>query len=90
MISKTVFLKKSFRTQNAKNPQCLSGVAETVLRNTEPRKGTETVPAHAWWVRLEWIEKHRTPKGDGNTYVILYFVSCISIEKHRTPKGDGN
>ena len=42
-----------------------------LLRNTEPRKGTETGQAHIQSSFNNTIEKHRTPEGDGNFAVIF-------------------
>ena len=36
-----------------------------------------------------YIEKHRTPEGDGNDFLFGDYVPP-HIEKHRTPEGDGN
>ena len=58
------------------------------LRNTEPRKGTET--RHRFLEHTgKCVEKHRTPEGDGNSMCLIHSAND-SFEKHRTPEGDGN
>ena len=58
------------------------------MRNTEPRKGTET-NEYRRKNAASIIEKHRTPEGDGNPRYTPMHVDN-RIEKHRTPEGDGN
>ena len=36
------------------------------------------------------IREHITPKGDGNSGLIVPFVITKPIREHITPKGDGN
>ena len=59
------------------------------MRNTEPRKGTETLWLHHYQSDA-MIEKHRTPEGDGNQFRKFQVLIAYLIEKHRTPEGDGN
>ena len=78
-----------FQPQNALPNRSRSGLQRAGLRNTQPRKGTETKYL-VYKIRHQLIKKHTTPKGDGNTFAIKVESASNFIKKHTTPKGDGN
>ena len=62
------------------------------MRNTEPRKGTETIRDYVTNTQARHILRNTEPRKGTETIAnplpIRGFVS--GIEKHRTPEGDGN
>ena len=59
------------------------------MRNIAPRQGTETTHniVYNWLIT---IEKHSSPTGDGNDFLLNLLPFSEKIEKHSSPTGDGN
>ena len=60
-----------------------------VLRNISPRQGTETV-SYCSLHNIQFIEKYKSPTGDGNDGKNYVMKDPINIEKYKSPTGDGN